>query len=100
MSFYRLIASLLLFVTVVAGCGQTTGGGSSGNSAATSQGDSFEPVLAFSEATVGRNRIALGLIHNGTPVNDPGAKVHVRFYNLEETNPKPQDDSDAIYYGQ
>ena len=97
MFLYKLIVPLLLFVAIATSCGQITPTNS--NSAA-AQGGSVEPVLAFSETTVGRNRIALGLIHNGTPVNDPGAKVHVRFYDLEDTNPKPQGDSDAKYYGQ
>jgi hypothetical protein len=58
------------------------------------------PVFAFSEALVGPNRIAIGLLRDGSPVNDPAAQVHMRFFDLTSTNPRTTDEADATYYGQ
>jgi hypothetical protein len=58
------------------------------------------PVFAFSEAVVGRNRVAIGLLRGGAPVNDPAAKVHLRFFDLGEQNPNIKFEADATYYGQ
>ena len=67
---------------------------------ATPQSNEVTPVFAFSEAIVGRNRIAIGLVRGGTPLNDPGAKVHLRFFNLDENNPQPKAETDATDYSQ
>lgn len=58
-----------------------------------------QPVFAFSEAVVGPNRIALGLVRNGSPVNDPGAQVRLRFFDLADTGATPQGETQAVYYG-
>jgi hypothetical protein len=57
------------------------------------------PTFAFSEAVVGPNRIALGLLRNGSPVNDPGAQVKLRFFDLSDTAATPQNETEAVYYG-
>ena len=88
----KRIAVLLLLATMLANCGQAP--------RATPQSNDVTPVFAFSEAVVGRNRIAIGLIRSGTPLNDPAAKVHLRFFNLDENNPQPKAETDATYYGQ
>ena len=92
MSQRKRIAVLLLLATMLASCGQAP--------RATPQSNDVTPVFAFSEAVVGRNRIAIGLVRGGTPLNDPGAKVHLRFFNLDENNPQPKAETDAAYYGQ
>ncbi|MGB9754083.1 TlpA family protein disulfide reductase [Roseiflexus castenholzii] len=81
---------LLLATLLIAACGQqsTTGGGP------------VTPVFAFTEAVVGPNRIALGLVRNGSPVNDPGAKIHLRFFDLNDTSSPVKIETDAVYYGQ
>lgn len=81
------VSVFLLLATILANCGQTLG--------ATPKGDEVTPVFAFSEAVVGRNRIAIGLVRSGTPLNDPAAKVHLRFFNLDENNPQPKAETDA-----
>ncbi|MDQ2996806.1 MAG: hypothetical protein M3R61_07100 [Chloroflexota bacterium] len=107
----RLFPILVLLAALLAGCGQAARSPSAGQpSAATSpstssgdaaaQGGDVVPVFAFSEAVAGKNRIAIGLVRNNTPLNDPTAKVHLRFFNLDETNPQIKFEADAAYYGQ
>ena len=57
------------------------------------------PVFAFTEAVVGPNRLPLGIIQNGSPVNDPTAVVTTTFYNLDIDKSKPIGSSTATYYG-
>jgi hypothetical protein len=101
---------LILLAVLLAGCGQAatspsagqptpaTAVASSGQGAA--QGGDVQPVFAFSEAVAGKNRIAIGLVRNNTPLNDPNIKVHLRFFNLDEANPQIKFEADAAYYGQ
>jgi hypothetical protein len=39
-------------------------------------------------------------VRNQTPLNDPNAKVHLRFFDLDESNPQVKSEADATYYGQ
>src|SRR5215212_4982320 len=111
----RLLPLLVLLAVLLAGCGQavtsptagqpatstspsTSSGEASGQGAA--QGGDVQPVFAFSEAVAGKNRIAIGLVRNNTPVNDPTAKVHLRFFNLDEATSQIKFETDAAYYGQ
>lgn len=87
------ISSIILLAALLAGCSQTAG-------APTGQSSAIQPVFAFSEAVVGRNRIALGLVRDGTPLNDPQAKVHLRLFGPNNTSGQPTVESDATYYGQ
>lgn len=57
------------------------------------------PVFAFSEAVVGPNRLAIGLIRNGSPVNDPRATVKIRIFDLNTTTPTALSEAQAAYYG-
>ena len=98
---------LALLAALLAGCGQAARSPSAGQpTAATSsgeaaaQGGDIVPVFAFSEAVAGKNRIAIGLVRNNTPLNDPTAKVHLRFFNLDDANPQIKFEADAAYYGQ
>jgi len=97
---------LLLLAALLASCGQAATPGqptssSSGQAGAAAQpAGNVEPVFAFSEAVAGKNRVAIGLVRNNTPLNDPNIKVHLRFYDLDETNPQVKFESDATYYGQ
>lgn len=97
MSRYRLALLLALVSLAVAACGQQSApaGGQGGG-----QSGAVNPVFAFSEAVVGKNRVALGLVRNNTPVNDPGAEVKLRFFDLNDTSATVKFESDATYYGQ
>ena len=81
----------LLVGALVGGCGQPSGA---------TQSDSVQPVFAFTEAVVGQNRLALGLVRNQTPLNDPGAKVSLRLFAPDNTSGAPTIETDATYYGQ
>lgn len=91
---------LLALALLLASCGQANLPATpTAPSAATAA--NVQPVFAFSEAVAGKNRIAIGLVQNNTPLNDPAAKVHLRFFNLDATNPQAIiSESDATYYGQ
>jgi hypothetical protein len=96
-------AFLCVLVVLMAACGQSavpsapSGTGASGTAA---PAGNVEPVFAFSEAVAGKNRIAIGLVRANTPLNDPNAKVHLRFFNLDEQNTQVKFESDATYFGQ
>ncbi|HEU5088017.1 MAG TPA: thioredoxin family protein [Roseiflexaceae bacterium] len=63
-------------------------------------GGNITPVFAFTEALVGTNRIAIGLLRDGSPINDPQAQVHLRFFDLTGSDAATTDEKDATYYGQ
>jgi hypothetical protein len=88
----------LALAVLLVSCGQASTPAATTPSAAAAN---VEPVFAFSEAIAGKNRIAIGLVHNNTPLNEPKAKVHLRFFNLDASNPQQVvAESDATYYGQ
>lgn len=87
----RIVILSLIFVSCsVPGSSGTTNTSASGN---------VTPVFAFSEAVVGSNRLAFGLMRDGSPLNDPAAKVHVKFFDLTTNTPIAGAEADAIYYG-
>src|SRR5215207_3326108 len=98
----RRLLPLLVLAVLLIGCGQaaTSPTASQPTPASAAQGGDVVPVFAFSEAVAGKNRIAIGLVRNNTPLNDPTAKVHLRFFNLDEANPQIKFEADAAYYGQ
>lgn len=59
------------------------------------------PVLAVSELSLGPNRIALGVLQGGGPINDPELELGMRFYYLDGENPNEvYSESRALYRGQ
>ncbi|MBC8162886.1 MAG: thioredoxin family protein [Roseiflexaceae bacterium] len=58
------------------------------------------PVFAVSELLVGPNRMALGLLQDGSPVNDPGAQITLKFYDRADTSATIKNQTSATYYGQ
>jgi hypothetical protein len=97
----------LTLAVLLAACGQSAAPAGSGSATAPNStaapaagGGEVQPVFAFSEAVAGKNRIAIGLVRNNTPLNDPDAKVHLRFFNLDEQNPQVKFEADTAYYGQ
>src|SRR5215212_10890505 len=97
----RFSPLFVLLALLLAGCGQAATAPSAGQpNTGAAQGGPVQPVFAFSEAVAGKNRIAIGLVRNNTPLNDPAVKVHLRFFNLDEANTQIKFESDAAYYGQ
>jgi hypothetical protein len=101
---FRRMAIVPLLAVLLASCGQAAApaGAPTAPSSppAAAQGGAVSPQFAFSEAVVGRNRIAIGLLRDGTPVNDPAAKVHLRFYDLADQSAQVKFEADARYFGQ
>jgi hypothetical protein len=95
----RRLPLLLMLAVLLASCGQAATPAAQ-PTAPVAQGGDVTPQFAFSEAVVGRNRIAIGLLRSGGPVNDPSAKVHLRFFDLDEQNPKVKFETDARYFGE
>ena len=60
-----LAGLLILLLGLLAACGREAPSAPAG-------GGPMVPVLAFSELTVGPNRLPLGVLQDGTPVNDHG----------------------------
>src|SRR5262245_26751586 len=105
MQMFRRIAHLIVLAVLLVSCGQaaapaTAPATQSNPPTAAAQGGDVTPQFAFSEAVVGRNRIAIGLLRNGGPVNDPAAKVHLRFFDLGEPNSPVKFETDAKYFGE
>lgn len=86
---------LLLVLLALSACSLP----SASSTAKTEASGTVTPVFAFSEAIVGPNRLAFGLMRDGSPLNDPGAKVHVKFFDLTTNTPVAGAEADAIYYG-
>ena len=68
--------------------------------AATPAASPLTPVFAFTETVVGPNRLPIGIIKDGSPVNDPAAKITLRFYQLDVDAKKVVGEAPATYYGQ
>jgi hypothetical protein len=50
---------------------------------------------------VGQNRLPLGVVKSGTPLNDPNLKVHLRFFYLDAPDStRVRGETDAVYRGQ
>jgi hypothetical protein len=88
-----------------AGCGQAASGGrvpdGGAQPAPTAGLSSFTPILAASELVIGQNRLPIGVVKNGTPLNDPNLKLHLRFFYLAGPDQtKVRSETDAAYRGQ
>lgn len=89
----RLSAALLVGLLLLAGCGQAA------TTPATT--GALVPVLAVSELALGPNRIALGVLKDGTPVNDPALSMPLRFFYLDGGAPdQVASESTAVYRGE
>jgi hypothetical protein len=61
----------------------------------------FIPVLAASELEVGQNRMPLGIIKKGKPINDPNLTPKLTFYYLDgEDKTAVQGEAEALYRAQ
>lgn len=67
----------------------------------TSAGGDRTPILAFSELAVGPNRLAIGVLEGGTPVNDPNLALGMRLFYLDgPEKEKVQSETAAVYRGE
>ncbi len=92
-----LALSCLAFL---AACGSTTSTTTPPTAAAS---QTVQATLAASTLVVGANRLPIGLVVDGSPINDPNAKVHLRFFYLGGTDAeksKVAGESAATYFGQ
>lgn len=71
-----------------------------GTNATPSASSTLTPVFAFTEAVVGPNRLPIGIIRDGSPVNDPTAQVTMRFFQLDVDKQTAVGSATATYYGQ
>jgi hypothetical protein len=86
--------AMLLLSLALAGCGKEA------PPPATTSGI-LVPVLSVSELATGPNRIALGVLKSGTPINDPKLSLGMRFFYLDGGEPeKLQSESQAVYRGE
>jgi len=91
----RAGAALLLLLITLTGCGKAA------TLPPTATPSPAVAVLAVSELTPGLNRIALGVLRSGTPLNDPKLSLGLRFFYLDGTTPtKPQSETQAVYRGE
>lgn len=95
----RRLSLVIVLAALLASCGQVAAPAAQPAPTA-AQGGDVSPQFAFSEAVVGPNRIAIGLLRNGGPLNVPEAKVRLRFFDLDEQNPQVKFETDAKYFGE
>ncbi len=59
------------------------------------------PIIAASELEVGQNRLPIGILKDGNPINDPDLTLHLRLYYLDgEDRNQVQSEADAVYRGE
>jgi hypothetical protein len=98
---FRLgLGALLLLVLAACGAASPT---ATQRVPATAAAVSVQATLAASNLVVGPNRLPIGLLVDGTPINDPAARVRLRFFYLDGTEAQKSQvagETDATYYGQ
>lgn len=87
----QLTQLLIVMALLLSACTATPAPSASG---------ALTPVFAFTEAVVGPNRLPIGIIRDGSPVNDPTAQITLQFYNLDVDKQTPVGNATATYYGQ
>lgn len=91
------IALILILSLALAACGQAA----PSPSASPDPASAITPVLAVSELVVGPNRLAFGMLQNGTPINDPKLRIGMRFFRADGPDKETvQSESAAVYRGE
>ena len=63
--------------------------------------DKMVPVIAASELEVGQNRLPIGVLRDGSPINDPDLRLHLRLFYLDgDERDTVQSETDAVYRGE
>jgi hypothetical protein len=95
----RLPLLMALFI-LLASCGTATPATDSSSSIQSASAD-LVPVVAASELEVGRPRLPLGILQNGTPINDPELTLTLRFFYLDGSEQDTvQSETQAVYRGE
>lgn len=95
-AYLRWFAILLVFV--LAACGQSQ---TAAPPAAEQAEADYAAVVAASELVVGPNRLPIGVLKDGSPVNDPALTLHLRFFYLDgDDSTAVQAETDALYRGE
>jgi hypothetical protein len=85
---------LLVLLVLLSGCGSAA-------PQPTASTGTLVPVIAVSELTTGVNRIAFGVLKDGTPINDPNLALGLKFYYLDGQEPNVvQGETEAAYRGE
>lgn len=98
-----MLVALSLLVTAC-GSGSEEGGSSTApGSEASAFNEPFTDVEAYpaivsSELVVGENRVLVALFdENDAPIGSPGIKMHVQFFEVEESTTEPVSETDADF---
>ena len=93
----RWLLPLILLGTLLSACGQAA----PPPSPTTSSTGALVPIVAVSELTTGVNRLAFGVLQNGTPINDPNLTLDLTLFYLDGSEPtQAQGSAQAIYRGE
>ncbi len=92
MSFLRTYCAALLLIFALSACGPEA-------PPPTTEAAPIVPVLAASELTVGLNRLPIGLLQSGSPLNDPDLAIGVRVFSVNAKD-TPIAETTAVYRGQ
>ncbi len=92
------IALGLMVSVLLAACGGQSGTGTVDENA--NQNAPLNAVLAASELVVGSNRLPIGIVQSGSPLNDPAVKMHLRIFDLADTSQTVRSETDAVYRGE
>lgn len=87
--------ALFLILLALVGCGEAA--------TPTPAAPTIQATLAASNLVVGPNRLPIGIVVDGTPINNPDAKVLLRFFYLDGDEADMTDvagESEATYFGQ
>lgn len=100
MTAFRRLWTLLCIGLLLGGCGSPAA--TVTPTLTVTSAPSIQAVLAASTLVLGPNRLPLGIVVDGTPINDPATTVHLRFFYLDgEESPEPTlaGETDAVYFG-
>jgi hypothetical protein len=92
MPFFRASCIALLLIVALSACGPEA-------PPPAAESAPIVPVLAASELTTGINRLPIGLLQGGTPLNDPELSLGVRLFSVNARD-TPIAETTAIYRGQ
>jgi hypothetical protein len=107
LNFLRVLALALILSLFATACGGEDAGIPAADGPATSDAEDFAasdedaavyPVLISSERVVGENRFLVGLLDaNDAPFGAPDLDVHIRFFDLAQSDSDPVEEADMDF---